>query len=170
MLNYFKLAVGEAQPPMDDAAEMHSPKATISPPNVQYSNNAALPNQLKLTTNFNFHIDDQGNLGRVDVSKALCYQSQDIANNVLTKKLVVMKKTPILMTSPNIDQQQQHFVDCNNNFNPPINSVMETHMPPPPIYPQKHFPAHPLSPLNINTQFHPTQFVNHLNWSHPQFQ
>lgn len=153
---------------MDDAVEMQPPKATISPPNVQYTNNAALPNQLKLTTNFNFHIDDHGNLGRVDVSKGLCYQSQDIANNVLAKKLVVMKKAPMLM-SPSLEQQQ-HFVDLNNNLNPPMPAVIESHMPPAPIYPQKHFPPHPLSPLNINTQFHPPQFVNHLNWNHPQFQ
>lgn len=165
-MHYFKLAVGDGQSQMDDV-DMHSPKATVSPPNVQYSNIAALPNQLKLTTNFNFHIDEQGQLGRVDVSKALCYQSQEIANNLLTKKVVVMKN---VMTSPNIEQQQQHFVDCNNNLNPPIPSVIESHMPPPQMYPQKHFAAHPLSPLNINTQFHPPQFVNHLNWSHPQFQ
>lgn len=153
---------------MDDFVQ--PPKATASPPNVQYTNNAALPNQLKLTTNFNFHIDDHGNLGRLDVSKALCYQSQDSANNLLTKKVVVMKKAPLIMTSPNVEQPPQHFVDCNNNLNPPIPPVIESHMPPPPIFAQKHFPPHPLSPLNINTQFHPPQFVNHLNWNHPQFQ
>lgn len=161
-MHLFKLAVGDGQTQMDDLGEMQAPKSSASPPNVHYTNNAAIPNQLKLTTNFNFHIDDQGHLGRVDVSKALCYQSQDLANNIHTKKLLMMKK-PILMTSPNVEQ---HFVDCNNNLNPPI----ESHMAPLQIYPQKHFAPHPLSPLNVNTQFHPPQFVNHLNWNHHQFQ
>jgi hypothetical protein len=165
------LAVGDPNgSPMEEVVDMQPPKATSEPPQVQYTNNAALPNQLKLTTNFNFHIDDQGHLGRVDVSKALCYQSQEVANNVLTKKVLVMKKAPIMITSPTLEQQQ-HYVDLNNNtMNPPIAPVIEQHMPPPHIYPQKHFAPHPLSPLNINTQFHPPQFVNHLNWNHPQYQ
>lgn len=163
-MHLIKLAVGDLQSPIDDA-EMQHPTTTVSPPNnVQYTNNAALPNQLKLTTNFNFHIDDQGHLGRVDVSKALCYQTQEMTNQIFTKKLIVVKKSPML-------NGDQHYVDCNNNnMNPPISSMMDTHMPPTQIYPQKHFAAHPLSPLNINTQYHPPQFVNHLNWNHPQFQ
>lgn len=163
-MHLMKLAVGDSQSPMDDAVDMPT---TASPPNnVQFTNNAALPNQLKLTTNFNFHIDDQGHLGRVDVSKALCYQSQDLGNQIFTKKLIVLKKGPML-------NGDQHFVDCNNNnMNPPMPSLMDTHthMPPTQIYPQKHFTAHPLSPLNINTQYHSPQFVNHLNWNHPRFQ
>lgn len=165
-MHLIKLAVGESQSPiMEDAVEMQQPTTAVSPPNnnVQFTNNAALPNQLKLTTNFNFHIDEQGHLGRVDVSKALCYQSQELANQIFTKKLIVVKKSPML-------NGEHHFVDCNNNMNPPIPSLMESHMPPTQIYPQKHFAAHPLSPLNINTQYHPPQFVNHLNWNHPQFQ
>lgn len=166
-MNYFKLAVGDPASPMDDDLVMQSP--TGSPPEVHYqNNNSALPNQLKLTTNFNFHIDEQGQLGRVDVSKALCYQSQEINNNVLTKKVLVKMKTPIIL-SPN-GEPAQHFVDCNNNINPPNSSILEPHLPAPQIYPPKHFAAHPMSPLNINTQFHPPQFVNHLNWTHPQFQ
>lgn len=136
---------------------MQPPKATTSP-NVQYMNSATLPN-LKLTKNFNCHIDDHRNFGCVDA-----FQSQEIANNILSKKVVGMKKTPMLISS-NIEQQ--HF-DLNNNLNPPVPSVIETLMPPT-LY-QKHFPVHPLSPLNINTQFHPPQYVNHLNWKHPQFQ
>lgn len=154
-MNLFKLAVGDGHSLMDDVGEMQEPKTAVSPTNVQYTD-SALPNQLKLTTNFNLHIDDQGQLGQINVRKAMCYQSQDLANNVLTKKYLVMKK-PIIVTSPNVDQ---HFVDCNNNLNPPIDPQMT----PLQICPQKHFMPHPLSPLNINTQFHPPQFVKHLNF------
>lgn len=139
-----------------------SKNATVLPSLVQYPNNAVAPNQLKLTTNFNFHIDDEGKLGRVDVRKALCYQSQDLTNNILTKKVLLMKKTPIVMSPPNI---KQNFVDCNNNLNPP---TTEQQMPPPHIHPQKLL-AHHLSPLNINTQFHTSQFAKQLNWNQSQF-
>ena len=144
------MAVGDAQGQMDNAIEIQPSKAAISPSNVQqfnHPNNSDLTNQLKLTTNCNVHIDNQDQLGRVDVSKALCYQSEDLSNNVLTRKILL--------------NVEQHFVDCNNNLNPP--------MPPPPVYP-KILTAHTLSPLNINTQFHPPQFVSHLNWNNPQFQ
>lgn len=128
-----------------------------------------LPNQLKVTTNFNFQYDDNGNLGRVDVSKALCYQSQEVANNVVTKKVVVMhqKKTPILLASPNVDQceteqQQQlqpHYVDCNNNnlSSPQMPCIDTTTPQSPQIY----------APKNINPQFIQPPFLNHhpnLNW------
>lgn len=165
-MNYLKLAIGDPVSPMDDDVEMLSPKATGSPSDIQYqNNNAALPNQHKPTANFNFHIDEQ----RVDVNKALCFQSHEINNNGLTSNVLVMKKAPILM-SPSNGEQAHHFVDCNNNLNPPIPAVIEPHLPPSQIYPPKHFTAHPLSPLNINTQFHPPQFINHLNWNQPQFQ
>lgn len=135
-----------------------SPELQFNNNNVNNTNSNAIPNHLKLTANFNFHVDEQGNIGRVDVSKAFCYQSPDMSTNVLTKNVVVMKKPPIMMTSsPN---GEPHFVDCNNNISGP--AMIETaHMPLP-----KHFPpaAHPLSPLNIN--IHPPQFVNHLNWNH----
>jgi hypothetical protein len=139
-----------------------------------------LPNQLKTTTNLNFQYDDNGNLGRVDVSKALCFQSQEVANNVLTKKVLMMhqKKTPILISPPNIEhieqeqiqqqqqQQQQHYIDCNNNVSSPQMSCIEaqlTHLPPPPP------PAQIFAPKTINPQFIHPPFLNHLNWN-PQFQ
>lgn len=160
----FKLADGDMQAQMEDTIEIQPSKATVSPSNVQYPNNPAIPNQLKLTTNFNFHIDDQGQFGGVDVSKGLSYQSHELTNNVLTKNVLLMKKGPINMTSSNVEQ---HFVDCNNNLNPPI---PEQHIAPPPIYQQKLLATHHLSPLNIKTQFHLPQFVNHINWNRPQFQ
>jgi hypothetical protein len=149
----FKLAVGDLGSPLEDV-DMQQPEAIGSPPNVQYTNNSALPNQQKL--------DEQGHLARADVS---C-RPQEMAQDILPKKVLVIKKAP-LMISPNLEQQ--HYVDCNNNMKPQMPSAIESHMPLPQIYPPKHFTAHPLSPLNINTQFHPPQFVNHLNWSHPQF-
>lgn len=139
---------------------------------------APLPNQVKVTTNFNFQYDDNGNLGRVDVSKALCYQSQEVANNVVTKKVVVMhqKKTPILISSPNGEPTQEqlsptqqqpppsHFYDCNNNLNPhaPLPTVIEAQpLPPQPIF----------APKTVNGHFAiQPPFINHLNWNHPQFQ
>lgn len=147
-----------------------------SPPPVSPSAPPApLPNQVKVTTNFNFQYDDNGNLGRVDVSKALCYQSQEVANNVVTKKVLVMhqKKTPILISSPNGEQSEQisppptHYIDCNNNLNPqPINhpppTVIEAQLQPQPIYAQ---------PKTVNGHFAiQPPFINHLNWNHPQFQ
>lgn len=132
-----------------------------------------LPNQVKVTTNFNFQYDDNGNLGRVDVSKALCYQSQEISNNVVTKKVLVMhqKKTPILLPGPNnIEQQEQttpqHYIDCNNNNMNPLPQLQSTvidaaHLPPPS---QQIF-----TPKNMNPQFIQPPFINHLNWN-PQFQ
>lgn len=142
-----------------------------------------LPNQVKVTTNFNFQYDDNGNLGRVDVSKALCYQSQEIANNVLTKNVLVMhqKKAPILISSsPNGEQspqyepshsppQQQHlqqvnFIDCNNNLNipqPTPTTVIEAQQIPQPIF----------APKTVNGHFHHTiHQPTFINWSHPQFQ
>lgn len=131
-----------------------------------------LPSQVKVTTNFNFQYDDNGNLGRVDVSKALCYQSQEIANNVVTKKVLVMhqKKTPILIASQNGEQSpheshsppQQHFIDCNNNINPTPSTVIEAQQLPQPIF----------APKTVNGHFtiHQPPYINHLNWNHPQFQ
>lgn len=131
-----------------------------------------LQNQVKLTTNFNFQYDDNGNLGRVDVSKALCYQSQEVSNNVVTKKVLVMhqKKAPILIAGQNGEQQDspgappQHFVDLNNNLNSlpqlPSNVVENAHLPPP----QQIF-----TPKNLNPHFIHPPYVNHMNWN-PQFQ
>lgn len=151
------------------------PVSPSAPPPPQV---APLPNQVKVTTNFNFQYDDNGNLGRVDVSKALCYQSQEVANNVVTKKVLVMhqKKTPILITSPNGEHPQEqlsptqptHYIDCNNNLNPqpiahapPQPTVIEQ-LPPQPIYAQ---------PKTVNGHFAiQPPFINHLNWNHPQFQ
>lgn len=163
------MAVGDAQSQMIDESSVDMQKSTITN-EIQYNNNNgtnAIPNHLKLTANFNFHVDEQGNIGRVDVSKAF-YQNQE---QVIAKNVVVMKKTPIMMTSsPN---GEPHYVDCNNNLNTP--TIIEAgHMtssqpPPPPIFSNKHFPppptpTHPMSPLNIS--IHPPQFVNHLNWNH----
>ncbi|KAL7039038.1 hypothetical protein ACKWTF_009775 [Chironomus riparius] len=139
---------------------------------VQQQQQQPLPNQVKVTTNFNFQYDDNGNLGRVDVSKALCYQSQEISNNVVTKKVLVMhqKKAPILLTGPNIEQQEQttpqHYIDCNNNNMNPLPQLQSTvidtaHLPPPS---QQIF-----TPKNMNPQFIQPPFINHLNWN-PQFQ
>lgn len=168
-----KLAVGDAQSQnmeesavdMQTVAVCKSPEAQFNNNNNHINNNAsAIPNHVKLTANFNFHVDEQGNIGRVDVSKAFCFQTQDMSNNVMAKNVVVMKKQPIMMTSsPN---GEAHFVDCNNNLSGP--TIIEAgHMPPPPqIFSQKHYPpssTHPMSPLNIN--IHPPQFVNHLNWN-----
>lgn len=125
-----------------------------------------LPNHVKVTTNFNFQYDDNGNLGRVDVSKALCYQSQEVSNNVVTKKVLVMhqKKAPILITGPNVEQQeqQQHFTDCNNNHINPLPQIQSAvidsaHLPPP----QQIF-----TPKNLNPQFIHQPYVNHINWNH----
>lgn len=163
------MAVGDAQSQILDESTVDMQTVAKSP-EIQFNNNNsniinnntnAIPNHLKLTANFNFHVDEQGNIGRVDVSKAFCYQTQDMSNNVLAKNVVVMKKPPIMMTSsPN---GETHFVDCNNNLNGP--TIIETgHMP---HTQPKHFPppsTHPMSPLNIN--IHPPQFVNHLNWNH----
>lgn len=130
-----------------------------------------LPNQVKMTTNLNFQYDDNGNLGRVDVSKALCYQSQEISNNIVTKKVLVMhqKNTPILLTGPNIEQEQttpQHYIDCNNNNMNPLSQLQSTvidtaHLPP---SSQQIF-----TPKNMSPQFIQQPFINHLNWN-PQFQ
>lgn len=154
------------------------PSPIKTPPPASPSQVAPLPSQVKVTTNFNFQYDDNGNLGRVDVSKALCYQSQEIANNVVTKKVLVMhQKKPILISSQNGDVPPEqlsptqppptHFIDCNNNLNPqPIThappTVIEAQLPPQPIYAQ---------PKTVNGHFaiQPT-FINHLNWNHPQFQ
>lgn len=139
---------------------------------------APLPNQVKVTTNFNFQYDDNGILGRVDVSKALCYQSQEVANNVVTKKVLVMhqKKTPILIASPNGEQpqeqlsptQQPHFIDCNNNLNPQAIN----HAPPPTLIETQQLPPQPIfAPKTVNGHFAiQPPFINHLNWTHPQFQ
>lgn len=172
-----KLAVGDAQSQIVDDSSVDMQSVAKSP-DIQFNNNnnnissnssAAVPNHLKLTANFNFHVDEQGNIGRLDVSKAFCFQTQDMPTNVMSKNIVVMKKPPIMMTAtPN---GETHFVDCNNNLSGP--AMLETgHMqhsqpPPPQIFSQKHFPPpspHPMSPLNIN--IHPPPFVNHLNWNH----
>lgn len=141
----------------------------------QQQQQSPLQNQVKVTTNFNFQYDDNGNLGRVDVSKALCYQSQELSkyDNVVTKKVLVMhqKKAPILIAGPAIEQQestspqqQQHFVDCNNNINPlpqhPSNVIDAAHLPPP----QQIF-----TPKNLNPQYIQPPYINHINWN-PQFQ
>lgn len=161
------------------AQQIQQTSPTKSPPPVSPSappQVAPLPNQVKVTTNFNFQYDGDGNLGRVDVSKALCYQSQEVANNVLTKKVLVMhqKKAPILISSPNGEQLQEqlsstqptHYIDCNNNLNPqPIAHAPPTvieQLPPQPIYAQ---------PKTVNGHFAiQPPFINHLNWNHPQFQ
>jgi hypothetical protein len=172
---------------------IHTPQQQSSPPQQQQiplkspppHSPAQMPSQVKLTTNFNFQYDDNGNLGRVDVSKALCYQSQEIANNnVVTKKVLVMhqKKTPILIgngeQSPP-QQQQQHeqnqqppFIDFNNNSHSHIaqQQQQQVTLAPPTIIEAQQLPQPIFAPKTVNGHFlQPQQppFINHLSWNPP---
>lgn len=129
------------------------------------------PNHIKVTTNLNFQyeINDNGqHLGRVDISKALCYQSQEVASNIVANKVLIVhqKKSPILISSPNIESDlQQHYIDCNNNLNPPpiVDQTQQASMN------NVNFTSSQqiIAPKNINAQFNPAPFLNHLNRNHP---
>ena len=160
----------QSSPPSIQHQQQPAKQITMASPagqSIPHQHQQSLPNQVKVTTNFNFQYDDNGNLGRVDVSKALCYQSQEISNNVVTKKVLVMhqKKAPILLEQPEQTTPQQHYIDCNNNNMNPHPQLQSTvidaaHLPPS----QQIF-----TPKNMNPQFIQPPFINHLNWN-PQFQ
>lgn len=140
----FKLAVGDASQ-MDDGGGMKSPEVhRITSPHLEYPPNSAL----NVSPKISFHNDE-----------VFYYQSQDIAHNYLTEKVLLVKNSPVApqLCGYAAKQQQQHIVDLNNNQQ--ISSVIELSLPSP-----VHCQDRMLPPL-INPHFQSPQHVGQMNWS-----
>lgn len=121
----------------NDGGGMKSPEVhRITSPHIEYPPNSAL----NVSPKINFHNDE-----------VFYYQSQDIAHNFLTEKVLLVKNG----YAPK--QQQQHIVDLNNNQQ--ISSVIELSLPSP-----VHCQDRMLPPL-INPHFQSPQHVGQMNWS-----
>lgn len=129
---------------MDDGIEMKSPEVLrITSPNLEYT--AALPNHINLSAKVNFSNEE-----------VFYYQSQDIAHNYITEKVLVMKNPPAQQLCGNVTKQQPQIVDCNNNQ--PISSYIELSLPSPALCQDRM-----LQPL-VNPHFQYPQHVTHMNW------
>lgn len=140
----------------------------------------ALPNQHRVATNnFNSQIDEQGNMGRVDVSNTMCYQTHQSAipqflYETLTQKLIaIQQKTTHLHMS-----QHSPINDHSHQHSPPTvpphlmqqqqqqQQVMSKHYPHISLNQTPHY-QRMMQPLNINTQqntYH-QQFYHQINWN-----
>lgn len=140
----FKLPVDTSQ--MDDGIEMKSSEVLrITSPNLEYTNAThGLPNHANISTKMNFHSEE-----------VFYYQSQDMAHNYITEKILVMKNPPSQQLCGYASKHQPH-VDCNNNQ--PMSPYIELSLPSPAICQDRMMP-----PL-VNPHFQSPQHVTHMNW------